>query len=657
MNLLQNWAHKTKKSKKIVKTTQLYRHPKVWGLILVAVFTVGLLVKHASPQKAEVLLPTPPDNAVYKQADAPIDDRVADLLSRMSLDEKIGQMALVDKNSLKKIHDISTYAIGGILSGAGAKPADNTSEGWLNMVAGYQLAATNTRLKIPILYGIDANHGHSNIPGATVFPHFIGLGASSDTDLVERVARATAEELDATNVNWSYSPTLDAPKDIRWGRVYETFSDDPTITAQFGQAYIKGLQQNDNSDGSNLFILATAKHYLGTGAMIWGESDNRDFEIDQGKTAVNEQALDNEYLPPFAAASTAEVSSVMVGLQKWGDTSVIVNQYLLTEKLKKQVGFNGFVVSDWYGVYERAGNKYKATVKAINAGLDMAMLPYDYKTFTRDVRRAVDRGDIQQTRIDDAVSRILRQKFRAGLFEKPIKTDLASIKLGTNEHRAIAREAVAKSSVLLKNDANTLPLSKSTSSILVAGSGADNVGRQSGAWTVEWQGIDGNWLPGSTSILRGIQDHVNDPSVVRYDLNGNFLPATRSAIGIAVVSEKPYAEGWGDNANPVISKEDLAAIERLRKLSDKVIVVIISGSPLLLNQEQNKWDALVASWLPGSEGAGVADVLFGDKAFSGKLPITWPANLMQIPIASDGTTLDKSPPAWPRGYGLTSQTL
>jgi len=621
--------------------------------LILAILTALLILRVKAP--SSIVLPNPPGDSIYKQASATVEDRVNDLLSRMSLDEKIGQMALVDKNSLKNLDDTSKYYLGGVLSGAGAKPADNTPHGWVNMVSGYELAANNSRLKIPLLYGIDAIHGHTNIPGATVFPHFIGLGASGDSNLVRRVASATAEELSATNINWSYSPNLDAPKDIRWGRVYEAFSDNPDLVAKLGQAYIRGLQEKPGLPASSLSMLATAKHFVGTGSMVWGKSDNKDFKIDQGKTAADETALNNEYLPPFAAASEAGVASVMVGLQKWGDETVITNHYLMSERLKDQIGFKGFIVSDWYGVYERAGNKYQATVKSINAGVDMVMLPFDYKIFAKDMHRAVVRGDIKQSRIDDAVSRILRQKFRAGLFEKQINPAGNVSALGTGEHRAIAREAAGKSSVLLKNASSTLPLAKKSNTILVAGSGADNVGRQCGAWTVEWQGIDGNWLAGSTSILQGIREHIDKSSSVRYDLAANFPPGTKADIGIAVVSEKPYAEGWGDNAYPILDQNDIQAIERLRALSKKIVVVIISGRPLLLENQQENWDALVASWLPGSEGGGVADVLFGDVGFTGKLPLPWPAGLSQVPIAADGTTVDRTAPAYRRGYGLTSR--
>lgn len=595
-------------------------------------------------------LPPPPANSIYKQSNQPIEARVQDLLKRMTLEEKIGQMSLVDKNSLGKIEDISKYYIGGVLSGAGAKPKVNTPQGWLDMVSEMKNQALKSRLQIPILYGVDANHGHSNVLGATVFPHAIGLGASNNPKLVNEVAAATSEELTATGINWNYSPSLDAPKDIRWGRVYEAFSDDPNINGALGESYITG-SQTPNDDNS--YVLTSAKHYLATGAMEWGQSNHKKFQIDQGKTNVDETALANEYLPPYKSAVEAGVSSVMVGLNQWGDERIIDSKFLVTDKLKDELGFKGFVVSDWYGVYEYSGtSKYKANVKTINAGLDMAMLPYDYKAFLSDVRKAVNNEDISSARIDDAVSRILYQKFKAGLFDVA-SNDVKLDTVGSDIHRKLARKAVSSSAVLLKNDDLLLPLSKNSGRILVAGSGADNIGRQSGAWTVEWQGVDGNWMPGGTSILQAIRQVADMNSQIDYKLDGSFEESsTKANIGIAIVSEKPYAEGWGDNANPVIDSEDQEAIDNLKKSSEKVIVIILSGRPLIITDQIPNWDAAIAAWLPGSEGAGIADVLFGDSPFKAKLPITWPASIEQIPINADGSTKNETSPLFIRGFGL-----
>jgi len=611
-----------------------------------ALFVAVLIMYLFWPENIGPRLPAPPANAMYKQSNLPTEVRVQDLLSRMTLEEKIGQMALVDKGSLKKIDDISRYYLGGVLSGAGAKPATNTAQGWLDLVDSMKSQAHNSRLDIPILYGVDANHGHGNVLGATVFPHAIGLGATQNTSLVRQVAVATTEELQATGVNWTYSPSLDAPKDIRWGRVYEAFSDNPTLDGELGAAYIAGTQ-------SNTSVLATAKHYLATGSMNWGQSNHKIFKIDQGKIEPSQTALTEEYLPPYKAAVDADVASIMVGLNMWGDQRIIDSKYLITDKLKTELGFKGFVVSDWYGVYEYSGvSKYKANVSVINAGLDMAMLPYDYKSFISDVRKAVLKGDIPESRINDAARRVLTQKFKAGLFDVAEKNNIIT-DVGTDAHRSIARQAVAESAVLLKNNNALLPLSKNNRHIIVAGSGADNVGRQCGGWTVEWQGVDGNWMPGGTSILQGIKQKASASSTVEYDINGNFPYSTAKAdIGIVVVSEKPYAEGWGDNPNPTISPEDKQAISNTRQSASKVIVVIISGRPLIITDEIQNWDAAIAAWLPGSEGAGVADVLFGDAAFTGKLPLPWPASLRQLPIGPTGITSDKTPALFARGYGL-----
>ncbi len=642
---------KTKKpSKRFLRSITKFIRLKRWYFVIVAIILLVVTGYKLRPEDLGVQLPPPPANALYKQPGLPIETRVKDLIGYMTLEEKIGQMALVDKNSLGKIEDISKYYLGGILSGAGAKPRINTPQGWLDMVSEMKDQANKSRLGIPILYGIDANHGHSNVLGATVFPHAIGLGASQDSGLVREVAATTSEELTATGINWNYSPSLDAPKDMRWGRVYEAFSDNPDLNGELGRSYISGTQA-PTSDKS--YVLASAKHYLATGAMEWGQSNHKKFKIDQGKTTADETALVNEYLPPYRSAVNAGVASVMIGINQWGDERIIDSQYLVTDKLKNDLGFKGFVVSDWYGVYEYSRtSKYKANIKTINAGLDMAMLPYDYKAFLSDVRKSIKNGEIDQARIDDAVGRILYQKFKAGLFDTPLN-NISLDNVGSEKHRKLARRAVASSAVLLKNENSLLPLSKSADLILVAGSGANNVGRQSGAWTVEWQGVDGNWMPGGTSILQGIRQVVSGGTQVDYALDGNFkVDNDKAAIGIAVVSEKPYAEGWGDNANPSLDANDIQAIENLKKSSGKVIVIILSGRPLIITDQILSWDAAVAAWLPGSEGAGVADVLFGDVHFKARLPITWPLNIQQVPTNADGSTRDSTKPLFERGFGL-----
>ena len=590
-------------------------------------------------------VPVLPASPRYLDVGLSTEERVANLLSYMTLEEKIGQMALVDKNSVTDMDDVSNYGLGALLSGFGAKPELNTPVGWRDMVAGFTESSRQSRLQIPILYGVDAIHGHTNVPGATVFPQAIGLGATGDAELIEKIAAATALELKATNVTWNYAPNLDLPRDIRWGRVYETFGADATLTGELGAATIKGQQSGK--------VLSSAKHYIGLGDMQWGSSSNKNFKIDQGYTAPDEELLRSEHLPPFKQAVDAGVESVMVGLNTWGDRKLSANHFLITEVLKGELGFKGFVVSDWYGVYEISASKYTSAVTAINAGVDMVMLPFDYKMFIKNVTKAVRRGEIAEARIDDAVNRILTAKFNAGLFEQSESPALEVI--GSSVHRALARAAVAESMVLLKSEGVPV-VPEGTKTIRVVGSAADNTGVQSGAWTVEWQGVKGNNVPGATSIVDGIRTRAGGSTTVEFESGGNFAKASELAdVGIAVIGEASYAEGWGDLEYPVISAEDLEAVKKLQTSAKKVVVIIVSGRPLLVANEIDSWGTVIAAWLPGSEGAGVADGLFGDRPFTGKLPMSWPYTSEQLPIAADDTTLDGTKVLFPRGFGLTTQ--
>lgn len=554
--------------------------------------------------------------AIYQDSTRPVEERIEDLLSRMTTDEKIGQMALVEQNSLLWKSDIANYHLGGLLSGGGGGPNTNDPAAWLAMVNSFQDVAQSSRLDIPLLYGVDAVHGHNNVYGATIFPHAIGLGASGDADLVQRIGAIAGEEMVMTGVNWNFSPTVDIAQDTRWGRTYETFGSDPMVVSALASAYLEGLQSAQ--------IVGTAKHYLGTGAMVWGTSTNPDFQLDQGAIEADEATLRSVHLPPFTSAIKAGVGSIMAGHATWNGVEIVASRTLLTDVLKEELGFNGFVVSDWYGVYEISDDKYASTVTAINAGVDMVMLPYDYRRFTRDMQQALENGDISTARLDDAVRRILRSKFTAGLFERNAASNNTFGRFGSAEHREVAREAVRKSLVLLKDAQNILPIAPATPRILVAGSAADNLGKQSGGWTVEWQGIDGNWIPGTT-ILQGIKSAVSSETVVEYRQTGDFsLQAELADVGIAVVGETPYAEGWGDEEYPALSDEDLQTIDNLRAVSKHVVVVIVSGRPLDIGAYAGDWDAIIAAWLPGTEGDGVADVLFGDYPFTGILPIAWP---------------------------------
>jgi beta-glucosidase len=547
------------------------------------------------------------------------DERVEKLLRQMTIDEKIGQLVLVDKNAIQEIDDITHYGVGGLLSGGGDKPEANTPAGWLQMVRQFQDAAQKSRLKIPLLYGVDAVHGHANVPGATIFPHEIGLAATHDADLVRKIGAITADELVATGIQWNFAPGLDVAEDVRWGRVYETFGSSSTVVSDLGAAYIEGLQ----SGSGKAHVIATAKHYLGTGAMEWGSSTNSQFKIDQGATLVDEKTLRAKHLPPFIAAINAGVESVMVGHTSWQGTEIVGSRYLITDVLKHELAFKGFVVSDWAGIYEIPGGEYNAVVTSINAGVDMVMLPTDYKNFIENMQRAMAQGDVSQERLDDAVRRILSAKFKVGLFERVVGGAPSLTTVGSQEHREVAREAVRKSLVLLKNSHESLPLSKNAAHIIVAGSAANNIGKQSGGWTVEWQGIDGNWIPGTT-ILDGIKNAVARNTRIDYSEPGEFSGEQKLAdVGVAVVGESPYAEGFGDSDHPMLTKEDLETVARVRAASKKMVVVIVSGRPLDIRADADNWDAIVAAWLPGSEGEGVADMLFGDYPFMGTLPIEW----------------------------------
>jgi beta-glucosidase len=586
--------------------------------------------------------------------------RIDELLASMTLEEKIGQMTQVEKNSLTP-EMAQRFFIGSVLSGGGGYPPENNSQAWSDMVSDFQEAALQTRLGIPLLYGVDAVHGHNNLYGAVIFPHNIGLGATRDPDLVYRIGRATAEELAATGVHWNFAPTIAVPQDLRWGRTYEGYSQDPLCVAKLGAAYIRGLQGESLSDP--LSVLATAKHYLGDGGTTWGSStmlfpippgapfegpnDQFAFLIDQGDTRLDEATLRNIHLKPYITAIGAGVQTVMASFSSWNGLKLHAHHYLLSEVLKSELGFTGFVVSDWAGIDQVSADYFQAVVSSINAGVDMAMVPYDYERFISTLKRAVEGGAVSLERIDDALRRILSVKFKAGLFERPFPDPAHLSLVGTADHRQLAREAVAKSLVLLKNEAQTLPLSKSTPKILVAGQAADDIGLQCGGWTIEWLGKPGAITPGNT-ILEGINSAVSHSSQVIYDPGGRFeqLGDLVSEIGIVVLSEIPYAEGFGDQADLTLKTEDTQLIQRLRARCHKLVMVLLSGRPLILTGQLPLVDALVAAWLPGTEGQGVADVLFGDLPFHGKLPYSWPRSMQQIPLEKDMN------PLFPLGSGI-----
>lgn len=587
-----------------------------------------------------------PSSPTYLDASAPVEDRVADLLTRMTLEDKVGQMTLVEKNAITP-EEAAEARVGAVLSGGGGAPRPNTPAAWRELVGGYQEALAGTDLGIPVLYGVDAVHGHNNLRDATIFPHNVGLGATRDADLVERISRATATETAATGIRWNYAPVLAVPQDIRWGRTYEAYGQDPDLVGELAAAYVRGLQRDDLTATDS--VLATPKHWVGDGGTVWGTSTAEGYQIDQGVTEADEQTLRDVHVAPYPAAFDAGAITVMASYSSWENGKVHGDEFLLTDLLRDELDFGGMVVSDWGAVDQiDPGDYYGSVVQAINAGIDLVMVPTEYELFQTVVRGGVEQGDISQARLDEAVGRILEVKFRMGLFEEPLPGEELLDTIGSDDHRALAREAVARSAVLLRTDGEVLPLGVGTDErLLVAGPAAADIGIQSGGWTISWQGDNGDITAGST-ILDGLEAAVD--SEVVYNRTGRFDDVT-GTVGIAVVGERPYAEGRGDDADLRLSDNDVAVVARLAELVDHLVVVIVSGRPLVLADDLAPADAVVAAWLPGSEGAGVADVLTGAAPFSGRLPFAWPASsdvLGQVPTdACDGVL-------FPYGHGLAT---
>ena len=600
---------------------------------------------------------------LYKDSNQPTSARVEDLLARMTLAEKIGQMTQIEKNSINFTQVAALY-IGSVLSGGGGSPAQNNAEDWAKMVDRYQSSALATRLGIPLIYGVDAVHGHGNLQGATIFPQNIGLGAADDPDLMFRIGQATAEEMWATGIPWNFGPVVAVPQDIRWGRTYEGYSESTDLVTRLAVPYLEGLQNTASETPGNIFALATAKHYLGDGGTTWGTSTTSSmgvqYQLDQGDMQMDETQVRALFLPPYQAAVDAGVGSVMASFSSWNGVKMHAQKYWLTDVLKNELGFEGFVVSDWGGIDQISPNYYEAVVTAINAGVDMNMVPYNAPTFISTLTKAVENGDVSMERIDDAVRRILIAKFELGLFEQPFSRPEFLDTVGSEAHREIAREAVRKSLVLLKNENEALPIDKKTPLIFVAGAGADDIGLQSGGWTIEWQGKPGNITPGTT-ILGGIQAAVNPETQVIYEQSGLFNEALDedgnlliADVGIVVLAEKPYAEGVGDREDLSLSAAQIGLLNQMQERCKTLVLILLSGRPLVMTEVYPLVDGLIAAWLPGSEGNGVSDVLFGDYPFVGKTPYTWPRDNTQLPINLNnlGDKTGCEAPLFPFGYGL-----
>ncbi|KAJ0817784.1 putative glucan 1,3-beta-glucosidase [Helianthus annuus] len=595
---------------------------------------------------------------LYKDPKQPQSVRINDLLKRMTLEEKIGQMTQIERKVASK-EVMKKYLIGSVLSGGGSTPSKHaTPKTWVNMVNNFQNGALSTRLGIPYIYGIDAVHGHSAAYGATIFPHNSGLGVTRDPLLIKKIGAATALEVRATGIQYTFAPCIAVCRDPRWGRCYESYSEDPEIVRLMTEI-IPGLQgeiTDDSKKGAPFVngqqkIAACAKHYVADGGTHLGENT--------GSTMISSKKLFGIHMPAYNDSVIKGVATIMTSYSSWNGVKMHANRKLVTGYLKNKLKFKGFVISDWQGIDSITdpphANYTYSILAGINAGIDMVMVPINYTEFIDGLTYLVKNKFIPMNRIDDAVRRILRVKFTMGLFEHPL-ADYSMIKyLGCQEHRDLAREAVRKSLVLLKNGKSSmkplLPLPKRASKILVAGTHANSVGYQCGGWTVEWQGSSGNVTTGTT-ILSAVEKTVDPNTQVIYNENPNrhFLKSNSFDFAIVVVGEPPYTEGFGDSLNLTIPEPGPSTIKNVCG-SVKCVVVLIAGRPLVVQPFIDTIDALVAAWLPGTEGQGVVDVLFGDYGFTGKLARTWFKSVDQLPMNVGDPHYD---PLYPFGFGLTT---
>jgi len=595
----------------------------------VSAMLAALLAITAAPSGSAAVAAPPKLSSYDAQAKA--------LLGTMTLDEKIGQMVQAEQDKITDDKDVETYFLGSVLSGGDSDPRTNSLQDWTDTYDRFQARALKTRLKIPILYGVDAVHGHNNVVGAVLFPHHIGLGATRDAKLVQEIGRVTAEEVRGTGIQWAFAPCVAVARDERWGRTYESFAEEPGLVAELGAAEVAGLQGDDLKDP--LRVLACAKHYVGDGGTAYGSSTlgdwrhpGRTFLLDQGDTRLSEAELRRLHLPGYIKAVAAGVGTIMPSYSSWNGARLSAHKYLLTDVLKGELGFEGFIISDYNAIDALSGD-YRNKVKlAANAGMDMFMVPQKYKELYADLKDLAEKGEVPMARVDDAVLRILRVKFALGLFDDG-RSQLADRRLherfGSAEHRALARRAVRESLVLLKNERRALPLARTAKRIVVAGRNADDLGNQCGGWTITWQGKSGTPTTGTT-ILAALRAAAGKGTEVAYAKDGGG--AAGADVAVAVVGETPYAEMLGDREDLTLAKEDLDVVANLKKAGIPLVVVVVAGRPLILGDALEMADAVVAAWLPGTEGAGVADVLFGDYKPTGKLSFSWPRSMGQIPI-------------------------
>jgi beta-glucosidase len=576
-------------------------------------------------------------DTTYLDTTATVEERVEDLLNRMTLDEKLGQMIQGERASSDILNNIATYHLGSILSGGGTSPPTNTPESWADMYDSLQSRAMSTRLGIPIIYGIDAVHGHNNAYGAVIFPHNIGLGCTRDSVLAEKIGEITALEVSATGLDWTFSPCIAVARDERWGRTYESFGETPGLAEMMGSAILRGYQGDTIASSSS--ILACAKHYIADGGTTNGQNT--------GNAEIDEETLRSIHLPGYIKAIENGVGSIMISFSSWNGVKCHGNYYLIDTLLKQELGFKGFVVSDWNGIEQLEGSFAYRVETAINAGIDMAMEPYNYENFYNTLKNLVEQGNIDTNRINNATRRILRIKFKMGLFERPYADRSLLDSMGTEAHREVARETVRKSLVLLKKKDGILPLPKENIDIFLAGEHADNLGYQCGGWTISWIGGSGDITIGTT-IKEAIEQEAPGAEIT-YEREGISIDTTAD-VAVAVIGETPYAEGFGDRDDLGIPDSTIDLIRNIKNAGLPVIVILISGRPMIIESIIPYSDAIIAAWLPGTEGRGITDVLFGNYNPIGLLSHSWPAEMEDIPINVGDVEYN---PLFEYGYGIT----
>ena len=662
-----------------IKSKKILRKCLLLTLLFILIFTYW-------SQKIEA-----EEKEVYLDPDSSVEERTADLLSRMTLEEKVGQMVQIDTNVLHGHapymeghlnHNIIQEVLvehkaGSLLSGGDSSPENNTPRGWAEMVNLFQeYAVEETRLGIPVLFGIDAVHGHNNVPGATIFPHNIGLSDSWNVKLAEEIARATAEAVRATGIHWNFAPVADLGRDLRWGRYYETFGEDVYLTGEFATAISEGLQGTDLALENN--VAATGKHFVGYSQPLTG--------FDRQPADMSLRYLREFHLPPFEKLVDSDVAAVMVNSGSVNGVPVHSSSFLLTEVLRNIMGFEGIVISDWadvrklYETYFIAGSYKEAIEMTVNAGVDMVMEPYYAGEFVEKLIELVKEEQVSEERIDEAVGRILNLKFALGLFENPyVEEEQAEDIVQSSEHRELARRAARESMTLLENE-GLLPLDKDIDKIAVIGPGADNMAMQCGGWTINWQGAPQHKLPSGNTVLDGVQEKLPEaeiyynPVLPKVGGSGASLnaeefsedviahavqDAQKADKVIIVLGEEPYAEGEGDVEQPELSSYHAKLIEAISEVNDDIVLVLLAGRPLVIEEEIiDALSAFLMAYLPGSEGGkAVADIIFGDYNPSGKLTSSWPRNVGQLPLYYNSLRGSKYNPLYEFGYGLSYTTF